>query len=108
MKTAQLDSPAIQLSLFNEAIDPAEEAARRLIRPYVKRGDDPQWIKCGHMGHYGEWRAHIGGYCDPFEKFTKNRNYSSDYIIVNRDVNGKDGVWVFNFWKIYRAVQQEA
>ena len=97
-----------QMELPLGIVDPAEEAARMLLRPYVRRGDDPQDLREGHMGHWGDdFGAHIGGYCDPLERFGKNRNYSTDHIIVDRDANGADCCRVFSFWKIYQAIQQE-
>ena len=39
------------------------EAAIDLIRAYVERGDDPQWIRKGGIGSYSDrYHAQIGGY----------------------------------------------
>ena len=97
-----------QLSLLAvPSVDAAEEAARSLIRPYVNRGDNPNTIRDGGLGFSGTWSAQIGGYIDPCEELVPNKHYTRDFILVTRDVEGKECRRVFRFNDIYRAVQAE-
>jgi hypothetical protein len=61
------------------------EAAIDLIRAYVERGDDPQWIRKGGMGSYSDrYHAQIGGYLFSGDIGT---HYGTDKILVAQ-VNG--------------------
>jgi hypothetical protein len=77
------------------------EAAIDLIRAYVERGDDPQWIREGSMGSYSDrYHAQIGGYLFAGEIGT---HYGRDTILVAQ-VNGIVVNQVFSFEEIYREI----
>lgn len=97
-----------QLTLFS-VDDSATEAAKNLIRHYVKRGDTVESLKASHLGHCspGGMAAQIGGWCDPFERCTKNKMYSTEHIIVNRDMNGVEMCRIFKLREIYALIQSE-
>ena len=90
-----------QQSLFPLEVSPAEQAARTLIRVYVKRGSDPKWIRqpMGSSRPDGMY-ATIGGYID-------GRYAGNDKIVVYRDMHGNVVNQVFSFMEIYKAVQAE-
>jgi hypothetical protein len=77
------------------------EAAIDLIRAYVERGDDPQWIRKGGMGSYSDrYHAQIGGYL-----FSGNigTHYGTDKILV-AEVHGTVVNQVFSFEEIYNEI----
>jgi hypothetical protein len=77
------------------------EAAIDLIRAYVERGDDPQWIRKGGMGSYSDrYHAQIGGYLFSGDIGT---HYGTDKILVAQ-VNGTVVNQVFSFEEIYHEI----
>lgn len=68
----------------------ARQAAINLIKPYVLRGDDPQWIRSGMMGYAcnGTW-ADLRG----------------DKITVSR-LDGEEVNAVFRFKDLYDEIKR--
>jgi hypothetical protein len=77
------------------------EAAADLIRAYIERGDDPEWIRRGGMGSYSDrYHAQIGGYL--FAGGTGTR-HGTDKILV-AEANGIVVNHVFSFEEIYNEI----
>jgi hypothetical protein len=92
-----------QLQLFatTAETDPAEETARRLIRPYVRRGESAHDLMEGGLGSFSTaFRASIGGRMN-------ETLYGHDKIIVEKDIDGNEVNKVFQFRTIYAAVKAE-
>lgn len=78
----------------------AWEAARRLIQPYVERGDTIESLKRSCLGHIspGGYDASIGGYMPVGKK-----HWSGEWILVHRDTKGKGVAVAFKLQDIYDA-----
>lgn len=74
------------------------ELAISLIKPYVLRGDDPEWITSGYMGMAIDgYSVSIGGYCNG--KFIGN-----DKIIVTEFENQETAI-MFSFQELYDEIK---
>lgn len=83
-------------------IDPAFEAAVRLVYAYVKRGDSIESLKRGAMGFYDPdgMGAQIGG-------FLNGKLYNSDWIVVHRDVRGRKSDKAFKLKDVIKQIQSK-
>lgn len=89
-----------QTSLFAPPTDDALEAAKRLIRAYVKRGDSDDYLKdMGASSPQSYW-VMIGGYLD-------GKRYGNDKILVSRDMQGRVVNRVFNKKEVIQKVRDE-
>lgn len=88
----------------------AKEAAKRMIRPYVLRGDPLQWLVDGQMGSYcGEYSAQIGNSVCP-DGALADRTIRCRKL-TSRQIAGKPagGEWeVFSLEALYAEIQREA
>jgi len=84
----------------------AREAAKRMIRPYVLRGDSIHSLVDGQMGSY---IAQIGNYVCPPEAL-EDRSIRCRKL-TSRQIAGRsaDGKWeVFDLSDLYAEIQAEA
>lgn len=82
------------------ATNPVIEAAKQLIRPYVKRGDPIEWLHDMGSGSPQSYSVSIGGYL-------AGKKYGNDKILVHRDMNGVVVDEVFKLKEIYNQVKGE-
>jgi len=84
----------------------AREAAKKLIRSYVLRGDTLESLAAGMLGSFGgEYDAQIGGYI--FNNFQKPGQVSKKlgrYQIGVSEVNGVECIEIFSLREIYNEV----
>lgn len=80
--------------------DEALEAAKHLIRFYVKRGDDISYLKEMGASSPNSFWVTIGGYMN-------GKRYSNDKILVERDMSGKIVNKIYNKQEIYNAIKEE-
>ena len=80
----------------------AQEAAKKLIKAYVKRGDSLDSIRQGLLGASSPngMSASISGYLN-------GKKYNSDTIIVYRDINGQQVDTTFKFSDIVKKIREE-
>jgi len=81
----------------------AREAAKRLIAPYVQRGDLIESLRYSHMASThpnGMW-ASIGGYMPVGQRY-----WSTDWILVARDIDGNIVNQAFKLKDIYDELKQ--
>ncbi len=90
-----------QLTLF-ELSDAALDAAKNLIRVYVKRGDTLESLHRSYLGSTSPdgMDAQIGGDMNQVR-------YTNNQLLVKRDVNGKVVDRVFTVKEIYDLVSAE-
>lgn len=88
----------------------ARDAAKRMIRPYVLRGDPLQWLIDSQMGSYRrEYSAQIGNYLCPPEAL-EDRSIRCRKL-TSRQIAGKPagGEWeVFSLSALYDEIVREA
>jgi hypothetical protein len=79
-------------------MSPAKQAAMKLIQKYVERSDRLEFFK-DYMGRSspGGMSACIGGYQPAGGKY-----YSTDWILVDRDIDGKPCQERFKLREIYK------
>lgn len=90
---------AQQLSLV-QIDDPVRDAAKHLIRNYVKRGDDISYLKDMGASSPDSYSAGISGYLN-------GKRYGSDKILVFRDMNGKVVNQLYSKQEIYDELKNE-
>ncbi len=87
----------------------AREAAKKLIRSYVLRGDTLESLAAGMLGSFGgEYDAQIGGYI--FNNFQKPGQVSKKlgrYQIGVSEVNGVECIEIFPLHEIYHEILRE-
>jgi len=87
----------------------AREAAKKLIRVYVLRGDTIEQLASGMLGSFGgEYDAQIGGYI--FNNFQKSNQVSKKlgrYQIGVSEINGVECMEIFSLYEIYREILYE-
>jgi len=92
-----------QQGLFDLVVldDEAHKAAKHLIEQYVIRGDSVESLKAGQMGACSpnSYWVSIGGYLN-------GKRYSTDKIIVERDMKGVEVERVFDLRKIYNEIKE--
>lgn len=90
----------VQTALFQNNDDPILEAAKTLIRPYVKRGSGLDFLKdMGAVSPNSYWVT-IGGYMN-------GKKITNEQIGVSRDMNGKEVNKIFKLKEIYKQIEQE-
>ncbi len=84
----------------------AREAAKKLIRVYVLRGDTIEQLASGMLGSFGgEYDAQIGGYI--FNNFQKSNQVSKKlgrYQIGVSEINGVECMEIFSLHEIYNEI----
>ena len=80
--------------------DASREAAKSLIRSYVKRGDSIQYLRDMGSSSPDSYSVNIGCY-------SNNKKYSNDKIVVTRDMNGKVVNQVYSKKEIYDELKNE-
>lgn len=90
-----------QTSLLLE-VDSSLQAARRLIEVYVRRGDSIASLKAGQGGASSpnSYSAMIGGWVD-------GKRYSTDHLIVQRDMEGNEVNKVYKLKYVYDLIKGE-
>jgi hypothetical protein len=76
----------------------AREAAKHLIQKYVERGDSVESLRASHMGASAphSYYVSIGGYMP-----VGGKPWATDWILVYRDMNGKEVNIAFKLQEIY-------
>jgi hypothetical protein len=76
----------------------AREAAKHLIQKYVERGDSIESLRSSYMGSCAphSYDVSIGGYMP-----VGGKRYSCDWILVYRDMSGKEVNQSFKLREIY-------
>jgi len=76
----------------------AREAAKHLIQKYVERGDSIESLRSSYMGASAphSYDVFIGGYMSVGDK-----HWSNDWILVYRDISGKEVNQAFKLQEIY-------
>lgn len=84
----------------------ARDAAKDLIRPYVKRGDEEQWLREGRMGSYSDrYAASIGGVV---RKDGKVKGIGPDRIVVERLGDRMiEPPALYSLHELYQEIQDE-
>lgn len=91
----------MQLDLFNNTEMEAREAAKGMIAPYVKRGDDLESIKYGQMGcGCDRFTAFVGGYVN-------GKRISTDHIVVTI-FNGQKINAIFKLKELYEEIKHNS
>lgn len=90
-----------QLSLI-DVEDKSYDTAKKLIYVYVVRGDSIGSLKSGMLGSSSPngMSASISGYLN-------GKKYNSDYILVDRDLDGKKVDKVYKLKQVYEEIKSE-
>ena len=81
------------------------EAAKHLIRTYVERGDSLESLRAGYLGASMPqgYHASISGYLPDGDGW---KRWSTDWITVRRDMDGREVNQAFRLQEIYNELKQ--